>query len=316
MKTKKILITGSTGFVGKNLVNFMKNNGYNNLIAVSSKDYDLTQQEQVKRMFNDEKPEIVINLAAYVGGILANKNNPGDFFYRNILMGTLVMHEAKESKIEKYVGLMGGCSYPSNAPSPIKEEEMWNGYPQKESAAYSTAKKMSIIQAQAYRQQFGFNAVILVPGNIYGPYDNFSLTDSHVIPALIRKFYEAKKEGKSEVICWGSGRPTRDFIYIEDAVEAVTKALEEYTDKEIINISSGTEISIKELVETVAKLTRFEGKLVWDTTKPDGQMYKGFDVGRMRKILKYEPKTSLEEGLRKTITWFEENYDKPGAVRL
>ena len=190
MKDKKVLITGATSFVGMNLVPLMKEKGYSNIVCVSSKDYDLTEQTEVRKMFAEVKPDVVINLAAYVGGILANKNYPGDFFYKNIMISSMVMHEAKENKVEKFVGLMGGCSYPSDAPSPIKEEDMWNGYPQKESAGYSVAKKTMITQAKSYRKQFGFNAIVLIPGNIYGPYDNYSLENSHVIPALIRKYYD------------------------------------------------------------------------------------------------------------------------------
>ncbi len=315
MKEKRILITGSGGFVGRNLIEHLRRHGYKNLVTVSATDYNLTEQEDVRRMFKEIRPEIVINLAAYVGGILANKERPADFFYKNIVMGTLVMHEAKEHGVEKFIALIGGCSYPAHAPSPIKEEDMWEGYPQPESAPYSLAKKMSIVQAQAYRQQFGFNAIVLVPGNLYGPHDNFSLKNSHVIPALIRKFYEAKKEGKDEVVSWGSGKPTRDFIYVGDAVEAIITALEDYNEPDIVNISSGTEVSIKDLVETIAELTQFKGKVVWDATKPDGQLYKGFAVERMRKKLGFEPKTDLRSGLAKTIEWFEKNYDKD-TVRL
>jgi GDP-L-fucose synthase len=316
MKAKKILITGATSFVGKNLVPLMKEKGYSNLVCVSSKDYDLTEQTEVRKMFAEVKPDVVINLAAYVGGILANKNYPGDFFYKNLMMCSLVMHEAKENKIEKFVGLMGGCAYPSDAPSPIKEEDMWNGYPQAESAGYSVAKKTMITQAKSYRKQFGFNAIVLIPGNIYGPYDNYSLENSHVIPALIRKYYEAKRDNKEEIVAWGTGKPTRDFVYIEDVAEAIIIALETYEGEDIINISSGTTISIKELVETIAKVVGYNGKITWDTTKPDGQLYKGFDVSRMKTILGFEPKNDLEMGLKKTIKWFEENYDKPGTVRL
>jgi GDP-L-fucose synthase len=264
-------------------------------------------------MFAEHKPDVLFHLAGLIGGIGANKTRPADFCYENLVMGTTVLHESWKAGVKKYLTVMGGCSYPAKAPSPIKESELFNGYPQMESAPYSLAKAMSAVQAEAYRRQHGFNAIVLVPGNIYGPYDNFDLNNSHVIPALIRKFLQAKTEGKAEVPAWGTGKPTRDFVYVTDVCEAILLAAEKYDSSDIVNISSGLTVTIKELTETVAQLTGYEGRVVWDTTKPDGQMFKGFDVTRMRETLGYECRTPLREGLKKTIDWYRAN---PSAVRM
>jgi GDP-L-fucose synthase len=279
-------------------------------MTAKHKDYDLTEQRAVRRMFAECSPEIVLHLAGYVGGILANKERPADFFYRNLMMNTMVLHEAYLSGVQKFVCLIGGCSYPSHAPDPIKEEYLWEGYPQPESAPYSMAKKMLVVQSESYRRQFGFNSIVLVPGNVYGPYDNFNLEDSHVIPALIRKVYEAKRDGAEAVAVWGSGKPIRDFIYASDAVEGVLLAAETYNSSEIVNISSGEETSIRNLVESIVRLMDFKGSLIWDTSKPDGQARKRFDVTRMQNVLGFKPKTSLEKGLKLTIEWFAKNYEK------
>lgn len=303
---KRVLVTGSSGFVGKNLVPLLINEGAD-LVCPSRSQYDLLEQEQVRKMFADVRPEVVFHLAAEVGGILANRDRPADFCYRNLFMGSTVMHEAWQSGVQRYVTLIGGCSYPATAPSPIKESALWEGYPQPESAPYSLAKAMSVELAKSYRKQHGFDAIVLVPGNIYGPYDNFSLTSSHVIPALIRKFTEARREGKSTVEAWGTGSPKRDFVYVGDACAAILRAAKSYSGPEIINLSSGTRTTIRNLVETVACLCGFTGTVEWDATKPDGQMDKGFDVTRMKDWLGFECSTSLEEGLRLTIDWFKEN---------
>ncbi|MBO8130511.1 MAG: GDP-L-fucose synthase [Candidatus Marinimicrobia bacterium] len=305
---KKILITGATGFVGKNLVRELFNRGQD-LLTPTRKDYDLMVQEEVRRMFRELKPEVVFHLAGMVGGILANKESPAEFFYNNILLNTMVIHEAYLSGVEKLITLIGGCSYPANAPSPISEDELFNGYPQPESAPYSLAKAMSVVQAQAYRKQYGFNAIVLVPGNLYGPYDNFELESSHVIPALIRKFHEAKVNGKKKVTVWGTGKPIRDFIYIEDACKVIVRAAEIYNEPDIINVSSGEGISIAELVNLVAEVVGFDGEIVWDRSKPDGQMIKIFDVKKMKAKLGEFDFVSLKEGLKKTYQWYLENLD-------
>jgi GDP-L-fucose synthase len=264
-------------------------------------------------MLAEHKPDAVFHLAGLIGGIGANKARPADFCYQNLLMGTMLLHESYKAGVKKYITVMGGCSYPAKAPSPIKETELFNGYPQMESAPYSLAKAMSAVQAEAYRRQHGFNAIVLVPGNLYGPHDNFDLNNSHVIPALIRKYLEARASGQTEVPAWGTGRPTRDFVYIDDVCEALLLAAEKYDGSDIINLSSGTTVTIKELTETVAELTGYQGRVVWDTSKPDGQMFKGFDVTRMKQILGYECRTTLREGLKKTIEWYRAN---PTLVRL
>ncbi len=243
-----------------------------------------------------------------IGGIMANKQRPADFCTQNLLMGTMMLHESWQAGVSKYITLMGGCSYPAHAPSPIRESELWNGYPQPESAPYSLAKAMSAVQAEAYRRQYGFNAVVLVPGNLYGPYDNFDLTNSHVIPALIRKFSEARRDGLREIVSWGTGRATRDFIYAQDACEAILLGAALVNSSEIINLSSGNPITIRTLVETIADLTGYRGEIVWDTSKPEGQLEKGFDVSRMRAILGYDCPTPLRAGLKRTIEWYECNH--------
>lgn len=308
-KNKKILITGSNGFVGKNFIPLFDEISCDLFLPVKS-DYDLREQNQVKSMLKDIKPDIVFHFAGLVGGLQANMDRPADFCYENLLSQTLMLHESYVSGCEKYITLMGGCSYPGEAKSPISENDMWNGMPHEGAAPYSTAKRMNIIMSEAYRRQYGFNSIVLVPGNIYGPHDNFDLKNSHVIPALIRKYYEAKLNKVDKIIAWGSGKPLRDFIFIEDATEAIFKASQEYNSSDIINISSGSSVSIRELTETIAEVVNFEGKIEWDLSKPDGQMKKGFDVTKMQKILNFQAKTSLKDGIQKTYEWFVKNYEE------
>jgi len=311
---KRILVTGGSGFVGSNLIPLLQGTGAQ-VFAPRRSEYDLLRQGDVGKVFRDLQPEVVFHLAAYVGGILANRDKPADFCYRNLVLGAEVIHQAQQVGVKKYITLMGGCSYPAEALPPIEESRLWQGYPQPESAPYSLAKAMAHELAKAYRRQYGLNAIVLVPGNIYGPHDNFDLQGSHVIPALIRKYIEAKERGDAEVVVWGSGKPLRDFIYIGDVCEAVLLAARNYDGPDLINISSGQRISIRELVERVAELTGFQGRVVWDTSKPDGQMDKGFAVERMKKILGFTPRTSLRDGLQKTIDWFFSHRGKLREVR-
>lgn len=306
LKGAKVLVTGASGFVGGNLVPLLEREDAK-VIAPGRREYDLTVQADVRRMFADVKPDAVIHLAALVGGILVNRSRPADFMYTNMMIGTAVVHEAFQAGVGKLVTLMGGCSYPAAAPNPISESSLWSGYPSAESAPYGIAKASVALLCQSYREQYGFNAVVLVPGNIYGPHDNFDLHSSHVIPALIRKFIEARDGGKGEVVAWGSGKPVRDFVYIGDVAEAMILATKKFDSGGLVNISSGVPVSIRELVETVADITGYRGKVVWDSTKPDGQKFKLFDVFRMKQVLGYECKTSLRDGLKRTVQWFEAN---------
>lgn len=308
----RILVTGASGFIGRNLTPLVADKG-GTLITPTRRDCDLTDQQAVRRLFADTRPTLVFHLAGLVGGILANKRYPADFCSTNLLINTLVLREAWRSGVAKLVTLIGGCSYPAQAPSPIRETELWNGYPQAESAAYSLAKRMVVVEAQAYREQHGFDAIVLVPGNVYGPHDNFDLASSHVIPALIRKVLEAVEAGRDEIVAWGSGRPLRDFVYVEDACRVIVGAAESYSRPDVVNISSGHAVTIRELVETVAELCGFDGRIAWDTSKPDGQMEKGFDVSRMKTWLGAECPTSLREGLARTVAWFKANR---GTARL
>lgn len=305
---KRTLVTGASGFVGRNLTPLLAAAGCD-LVAPPRTAYDLLEQADVRRLMADTRPDLVFHLAALSGGILANRDYPADFCYQNLLMNTMVAHEAWRAGVSKFVTLIGGCSYPAQAKNPIRETDLWNGYPQEESAAYSLAKRMSVVMADAYRRQHGFDGVVLVPGNLYGPHDNFDLQNAHVIPATIRKFFEAKRRGDPEIVAWGTGAPVRDFIYVRDACEVIVLAAERYSGSEIINLSSGVRTTIRELIETVAELTRFQGQVRWDASKPDGQMFKGFDVSRMHELLGYRCPTTLREGLASTITWFEQHYD-------
>jgi GDP-L-fucose synthase len=303
---KRVLVTGGSGFLGHALVPMLRERGAV-VTSVGRKRGDLREQDQVRRLLAETKPQVVFQLAGTVGGILANRERPGEFCYDNLAIGALMLHESWQAGVEKFIGVIGGCSYPANAPSPISEQTLFNGYPQAESAPYSLAKAMTVVQAQAYRTQYGFNAIVLVPGNLYGPYDNFDLNDSHVIPALIRRFSEAAASGTEEVRVWGSGRATRDFIYVDDAAEGIIRGGEVHDGPEIINISSGTRVNIRELVETIAELTGYGGRIAWDTSMPEGQLDKGFAVDRMRTMLDFEPSTPLRAGLERTIAWYRAN---------
>jgi GDP-L-fucose synthase len=313
----KIIVTGADGFLGRHLLPILKSHySTYSVQPLTRSNYDLLDPSQVDALFHDLKPEVVVHLAAYSGGIGANVCNPADFYHRNILLMSLMFRAAAEHGVTKLIYPMGGCSYPANAHSPIDESQMWNGYPQKESAAYSSAKKMGIVASTAYRQQYGLNSAVLIPGNMYGEYDNFRESESHVIPAMIRRFYEAKLRGDQEIVLWGSGQPVRDFVYAGDVAALIPYFIDNYDTSEPINISSGTTTSIHQLAELAAEAAGFRGTIRWDTSKPDGQMVKIFSVERLRS-LGLSCSTSLKTGLEKTVHWFAENYDdRTDGLRL
>jgi GDP-L-fucose synthase len=274
---------------------------------VRSRDYDLTKEDQVARLFADHPADVVIHLAGYVGGIGANKAYPADFFYQNIMMGVLTMHYAWKTGAQKFVAAGAGCGYPEHAPKPLKEENFWDGFPQSESAPYSLAKRMLHVQSMAYWRQHRFPAVVTIPGNIYGPYDNFDLEHAHVIPALVRKFVEAVDDGHKQVVTWGTGKPTRDFVYGGDVAEGILRAAEVYDRAELVNLSTGTDTSIREVVETLTRITGFSGDIIWDATRPDGQAERRFDVTKVTRELNWSPRTRLHEGLQLTVDWYRAN---------
>lgn len=309
MNPGRVVVTGATGFLGRHTMQvLLERYGPDQVVGLGSQDYDLTDARAVRRMFEERNPEVLVHLAGYVGGIGANRTYPADFFHRNLLMMALTFQAAAEFRIRKMVYPMGGCSYPAAAVSPIGEDQMWQGYPQAESAAYSVAKKMGLVASEAYRQQYGFHSVVIVPGNMYGEFDNFRTNQSHVVPALIRRFLEAKCNGASEIVCWGTGKPVRDFVYAGDVARTIPFFIESYDSTEPVNISTGTTTSIRELAETIQRFSGFPGKLVWDTSKPDGQMIKIFDVPYMKSLGLSCP-TTLCEGIERTIQWFASNFE-------
>lgn len=311
----RILVTGSTGFLGHHVMpRIAEAFPEAEVIGLGRKDYDLLEPGAPAAMLKDIQPDCVVHMAAKSGGIITNKKRPADFFYDNLVMNTHTLHESWKSGVKKFITFMGGCSYPSDATSPIGEEQMWKGYPQIESAGYSVAKKMLITQSWAYRVQHGFNAIVLIPGNVYGEWDNFNLEEAHVIPALIRKYIEAQERGDTTMTAFGTGRPTRDFVYAGDVAATVPWFMQHYDSSEPVNISVGRRISIRELAETVKKVTGFAGEIVWDTTKPDGQIDKIFDVKKLNE-LGLSCTTTLEEGLRRTTKWFIDA-KSGGYVRL
>lgn len=311
---RKILVTGSTGFLGRHIVPALTQSLDAEIVPVSRKDYDLLRQDRVEAMLKDVRPDAVVHLAAHVGGIIANRNYPADFCHHNLVINTLTLEASFRAGVKKFLTLIGGCSYPATAPSPIPEEKMWDGYPQFESAPYSVAKKMVLVQAEAYRRQHGFNAVVLIPGNVYGEFDNFKPEYAHVIPAMIRRYVEAKEKNAPSITNFGSGRPTRDFAYAGDVAKLMPWFLLNYDSSEPVNISTGTRITIRELADTMKKVTGYPGEITWDTSKPDGQMDKIFSVERLRKLGLSCP-TPLEDGLRRTVGWFVEARVK-GGVRM
>ncbi len=314
LRDKKIMVSGGAGFLGGFLVDKLRGRGCSDICIPRVEDYDLVRMEDVERAYEAADPDIVIHLAALVGGIGANRENPGPFFYNNLMMGVQMMEVGRRRGIEKFVAMGTICSYPKFTPVPFKEEDLWNGYPEETNAPYGLAKKMLLVQAQAYRQQYGFNAIFLMPVNLYGPGDNFDPRTSHVIPALIKRCLEAKELGHEELVVWGSGDASREFLYVEDCAEAVVLATERYDKGEPVNIGAGFEITIRELAGLVAGLTGFEGKIVWDTSKPDGQPRRMLDVERAEREFGFKAKTTLTQGLARTIAWYlKEGRERPGG---
>jgi len=306
LSKKRITVTGGKGFLGTHLVRILREaRGYQNIFIADLPEYDLRNIGDIKRMFDDHRPDIVIHLAAVVGGIGANSENPGRFFYDNAIMGIQLIHEAHLRGIEKFVALGTICCYPKVTPVPFKEEDIWNGYPEETNAPYGLAKKMLLVQSQAYRQQYDFNSIFLLPVNLYGLGDNFDPKSSHVIPALIRKCIDAIENGDDHIVIWGTGKASREFLYVEDVAEAIVLATEKYNKADPINIGAGFEIKIKDLVGLITQLTGFKGKVDWDATKPDGQPRRMLDVLKAEREFGFKAKTDFEEGLRKTIDWYK-----------
>ena len=304
---KRIVVTGGGGFLGSFVVDALKARGCESVVVPRKRDYDLTRMDGIEKLFADARPEVIFHLAAVVGGIGANRLNPGSFFYENAIMGIQLIEAARVHQVEKTLVAGSICAYPKFTPVPFKEDDLWNGYPEETNAPYGIAKKALLVQGQAYRQQYGMNSIFVMPVNLYGPRDNFDLQSSHVIPALIRKALEAKEAGVEELVGWGDGSPTREFLYVEDAAEGLITAMERYDGDEPVNLGSGFEISIKDLMELIARLCGFEGRLVWDATQPNGQPRRGLDTTRAEKYFGFRAQTALEEGLRKTIAWYQEN---------
>lgn len=304
---KRICVTGGLGFLGSHLIDRLKARGCKNVFIADRDKYDLTKEAEIVRMYEEIKPDIVIHLAAVVGGIGANREHPGSFYYLNMVMGAMLIEQARLHKIEKFVALGTICAYPKFTPVPFKETDLWLGYPEETNAPYGLAKKMMMVQLQAYRQEYDFHGIYLLPVNLYGPRDNFDDRSSHVIPALIKKCVEAKEAGADSIEVWGTGKATREFFYVEDAAEAIALAAEKYDGIEPVNLGAGFEISIKDLVELIAKLTGFTGKIVWDSSKPDGQPRRCLDTSRAKEYFGFQAHTNFEEGLKKTIEWYKEN---------
>jgi GDP-L-fucose synthase len=310
LASKKILVTGGAGFLGRYVVRRLRVVGCSEIFVPRSAQYDLTHMEDVVRLFEESRPDVVIHLAAKVAGIGGIQERPAEFFYDNLMMGVQTMEQARRLGVEKFVAFTTVCSYPKFAPVPFREENLWDGYPEETNAPYGLAKKMLIVQAQAYRQQHDFNAIALLPANLYGPGDNFDPASSHVIPALIRKCIEAKETGHDHIEVWGTGKASREFLFVEDAAEAVILAGERYSGAEPVNIGSGREVTIQELAETIIRLTGFPGRIVWNPSKPDGQPRRCLDTSKAEREFGFRAKTSLEEGLKETIAWYLQRRDR------
>ncbi|MBI3392054.1 MAG: GDP-L-fucose synthase [Nitrospirae bacterium] len=314
-RSQKVVVTGGTGFLGRRLVALMKERGYADVLGLGRRDFDLVRVSEIERMYESIRPRVVIHLAAVVGGIGANRAHPGRFFYENAIMGIELMEKGRLAGVEKFVAVGTICAYPKFTPVPFREEALWNGYPEETNAPYGLAKKMMLVQGQAYRQEYGFNAIYLLPVNLYGPGDNFDPETSHVIPALIRKCVEARESGADEVVVWGDGSPTREFLYVDDAAEAIVLATERYDGAEPVNIGFGDEIAIRDLVGLIAEETGFKGRFAWDTSKPNGQPRRCLDVSRAEALFGFRAKTSFRDGLRRAVEWYEARAKSSSGVR-
>jgi GDP-L-fucose synthase len=306
---KKICVTGGAGFLGTHLIRELRSKGAQDIFIPKIEDYDLVDSGAIRRMLSDSDPDVIIHLAAHVGGIGANQEKPAEFFYDNLMMGVQLLHQAYERGVEKFVAIGTVCAYPKFTPVPFSEDDLWIGYPEETNAPYGLAKKMLLVQSQAYRDQYGYNSIFLLPVNLYGPGDNFNPRSSHVIPALIRKCVEAKEAGEDHIVVWGDGSPTREFIYVTDAARGIALATEKYNESLPVNLGSGFEISIKDLAEKIARMTGFEGDLVWDTSKPNGQPRRALDTSRAKEKFGFEARVDFDEGLQETIDWYLEHRD-------
>jgi GDP-L-fucose synthase len=312
----RVLVTGGAGFLGAPLVDTLRARGCRDITIPRSREYDLRESDAIVRLYEAARPQVVIHLAATVGGIGANRGNPGRFFYDNAIMGIQLMEHARRRGVEKFVALGTVCAYPKFTPVPFKEDALWNGYPEETNAPYGLAKKMLLVQGQAYRAQYGFNAIFLLPVNLYGPRDNFDLESSHVIPAMIRKFLAAKEQGAATVVLWGDGSPTREFLHVEDAAEAIALATERYDGPEPVNLGSGQEISIRELAELISSEVGFRGDIAWDTSQPNGQPRRRLDVSRAESLFGFRARRSFHDGVRQTIDWFLEHRAELASTEL
>ena len=306
-RERRVCVTGGAGFLGRNVILKLQQRQAKDIFVPLITEYDLPRPEDIERMLNRSNPDVIIHLAAQVGGIGANRAHPAEFFYNNLMMGATLMHRAWQRGVAKFVAIGTICAYPKFTPVPFREEDLWNGYPEETNAPYGLAKKMLLVQAQAYRQQYGYDAIYLLPVNLYGPEDNFNPASSHVIPALIRKCIEAQDAGLDEIVVWGDGSPTREFLYVEDAAEGIVLASERFDGEQPVNLGSGNEISIKNLLETIVRLTGYTGRVVWDTSMPNGQPRRGLDTSRAEKYFGFKAQMSFEEGLRRTVAWYRQN---------
>jgi len=308
IRDRRILVTGGAGFLGRQVCARLRERGAAEIFIPRRKQYDLTQLDDVRRVYDDARPEVVLHLAAEVGGIGANRENPGRFFYANAAMGLHLIEEGRIRGLAKFVQVGTICAYPKFTPVPFREEELWNGYPEETNAPYGVAKKALLVMLQSYRQQYGFNGIYLLPVNLYGPWDNFDLQSSHVIPALIRKCEEARKAGQEGVPCWGTGKASREFLYVEDCADGIVLATQQYDGEDPVNLGAGQEITILELAQQIARLTGFDGQLKWDPSQPDGQPRRCLDTARAEERFGFRARTTLEDGLKKTIDWYRKHH--------